>query len=265
MSGPDRDSGDEPEVVERFRRWKATGNRRLRDQLVVDHQSIAQACARRFASRGEPLDDLTQVALLGLVKAVERFDPEKGIPFAGFAVPTITGELRRHFRDATWAVHVPRRAKDLHVRMPATVERLRVSLGRPPTPDELAEELGCSPEDVLDALDAGAAYRTTSTDTTEGALAASHSTGRSEISDGLPPDERVLLTQLLETLDERERTIVYLRFFEDLSQSEIADQVGMSQVHVSRLLRRALRDLKELAMPDGDPDAVDVDPVDSAT
>ena len=182
------------------------------------------------------------------MKAVERFDPQFGVPFAGFAVPTITGELRRHFRDATWSLKVPRRAKDLHVRIPVAINRLSAQTGRTPTPAEIAEELGVSIDDLLDALDAGAAYRTTSTDTTEGALAAGHASVRNPVvNEGLPPDERVLLTQLLESLDERERTIVYLRFFEDLSQSEIAAQVGMSQVHVSRLLRRALRDLRELA------------------
>lgn len=245
MSAVDRDSGDEPEVVERFARWRRTNDRALRDELVIAHQSIALACARRFASRGEPLDDLTQVAMLGLVKAVERFDPDKGIPFAGFAVPTITGELRRHFRDATWAVHVPRRAKDLHVRMPATVERLRVSLGRPPTADELASDLSCSPEDVLDALDAGAAYRSASTDTPEGFHAASVSQMGNE--HGIANEDRVLLEQLLLTLPERQRKIVWLRFFEDLSQSEIAEIVGTSQVHVSRLLRESLRGLRSKA------------------
>lgn len=248
MSESDRGAGDAPDVVAQFRKWRESGNRADRDRLVVDHQSIAQACARRFASRGEPLDDLIQVAMLGLVKAVERFDPEKGIPFAGFAVPTITGELRRHFRDATWAVHVPRRAKDLHVRMPATVERLRAALGRPPTPDELAEELGCTPEDVIDALDAGAAYRSASTDTPEGFHAASLS--QIGAGGGVGNEERVLLEQLMLTLPERQRKIVWLRFFEDLSQSEIAEIVGTSQVHVSRLLREALRGLRTRAGSD---------------
>ena len=247
MTSPSRDSGDSPEVTEQFRTWRNEGDRRVRDELVVAHRSIAQACARRFASRGEPLDDLVQVAMLGLVKAVERFDPEKGIPFAGFAVPTITGELRRHFRDTTWAVHVPRRAKDLHVRMPATLERLRASLGRPPTPDELAEELGCTPDDVIDALDAGSAYRSASTDTPEGSHAASMA--RMGTESGIGNDERVMLEQLLMKLPDRQRKIVWLRFFEDLSQSEIAAIVGTSQVHVSRLLREALRELRMSAGP----------------
>ena len=240
--------GDPAELTERFAEYRRTDDPRLRNALVADTRSLAEACARRFANRGEPLDDLEQVAMLGLVKAVERFDPQFGVPFAGFAVPTITGELRRHFRDATWALKVPRRAKDLHVRIPTAISRLSAQSGKTPTPADIAQELGVGVDDVLDALDAGAAYRTTSTDTTEGSLAAGHAAVRNPTAnEGLPPDERVLLTQLLESLDERERTIVYLRFFEDLSQSEIAAKVGMSQVHVSRLLRRALRDLRERA------------------
>lgn len=253
-AGDESGHGDADHLTARFQAYRDTNDRRIRNELVTETLSIAQACARRFANRGEPLADLEQVAMLGLVKAVERFDPKFGVPFAGFAVPTVTGELRRHFRDATWAVKVPRRAKDLHVRIPAVTSALSARTGRTPTPAEIAEELGISIDELLDALDAGAAYRTTSTDTTEGALAASHASGGSDISAGLPPDERVLLTQLLESLDDRERTIVYLRFFEDLSQSEIAERVGMSQVHVSRLLRRALRDLKEQALPEGEHD-----------
>jgi RNA polymerase sigma-B factor len=238
--------GDPAELLERFDEFRRSGSRALRNALVTEHLSLAEACARRFANRGEPLDDLEQVAMVGLVKAVERFDPRQGVPFAGFAVPTITGELRRHFRDATWALKVPRGAKDLHVKIPNAVERMSTDLGRVPTPAEIAEELGVPLDHVLDALDAGAAYRTASTDTTEGAAAAGHATARRapELG-GLTPEDRVLLTDLLETLPERERTIVWLRFFEDLSQSEIAARVGMSQVHVSRLLRRSLRSLRE--------------------
>jgi RNA polymerase sigma-B factor len=241
--------GDPPSLIERFRDLQRTGDRRLRNDLVREHLSLAEACARRFANRGEALEDLEQVAMVGLVKAVERFDAGKGVPFAGFAVPTITGELRRHFRDATWALKVPRGAKDLHVKIPAAVERMSVALGRPPMPQELAEELGESIEHVLDALEAGAAYRTTSTDTTEGAAAAGFATARRSTGSGddLEPEDRVLLRDLLASLPERERTIIGLRFFEDLSQSEIAERVGMSQVHVSRLLRRTLRALREQA------------------
>ncbi len=250
MSAPtDRGEGDPEELTAAFAEFRATGDRALRNRLVAEHVSIAEACARRFANRGEPLDDLEQVATLGLVKAVERFDPQFGVPFAGYAVPTITGELRRHFRDATWAVKVPRRAKDLHVRIPPAIERLSAAAGRAPTPRELADELGVGVDDVLDALDAGAAYRTASTDTPEGQAAADHQISRRPSEERLAPEDRMLVRELLESLPERERTIVYLRFFEDLSQSEIAERVGMSQVHVSRLLRRSLRDLQAEAGP----------------
>lgn len=242
--------GDPAELLARFAELQRTGDRALRNALVTEHLSLAEACARRFANRGEPLDDLEQVAMVGLVKAVERFDPRQGVPFAGFAVPTITGELRRHFRDATWALKVPRGAKDLHVKIPTAVERLQTSLGRPPTPTEMAEDLGVSVDQVLDALDAGAAYRTSSADTVEGAAAVGHAVARGQDPGAVGPEDRVLLTRLLESLPERERTIVWLRFFEDRSQSEIADHVGMSQVHVSRLLRRTLRQLREQAVPE---------------
>lgn len=240
------DPADDRAQLELFRRYSASGSRRHRDELIASTQSIAEACARRFANRGEPLDDLTQVALLGLVKAVDRFDPARGIPFAGFAVPTIMGELRRHFRDATWAVHVPRGAKDLHVRLPAATEALHVRLGRAPTPTELAADIGVSLDEVLQGLDAGSAYRPRSLDTPQGEHLAGQ---RSQPSSGVEPEDRVLLRQLVQTLEGREREIVWLRFFEDLSQAEIAEIVGTSQVHVSRLLRRSLRELRELAGP----------------
>ena len=188
--------------------------------------------------------------MVGLVKAVERFDPRMGVPFAGFAVPTITGELRRHFRDATWALKVPRGAKDLHVKIPPAVERLQVALGRPPTPGEIAEEVGATLDNVLDALDAGAAYRTSSADTTEGAAAVGHVARATDPAE-VQPEDRVLLAELLASLPERERRIVWLRFYEDRSQSEIAEEVGMSQVHVSRLLRKALRVAQGPSHPDG--------------
>ncbi len=242
----DRSHGadDAPEVTARFAQYRRSGDRRLRNELVEEHRSLAQALARRYANRGEPLDDLEQVATLGLVKAVERFDPGKGVPFAGFAVPTITGELRRHFRDRTWAVKVNRRAKDLHVRLPATSDRLRMELGRAPTPAELAEALDCAVDDVLDALDAGTAYRTASTDTPEGGRAASHAIERTNDTEATEAEDRVLLNELLSGLSERDRTIIGLRYFADLSQSEIGERLGISQVHVSRLLRSALAHMR---------------------
>lgn len=242
-----RSTGDDsPELTEAFARYQATGDRSLRNRLVEQHRSLAEALARRYTNRGESVDDLEQVAFLGLVKAVERFDPTKGIPFAGYAVPTITGEIRRHFRDQTWAVKVHRAAKDLHVRLPATSDRLTSELGRAPTPVELAEVLDCSVDAVLDALDAGTAYRTTSTDTTEGSTAAAHAARRAVVPES-EPEDRLMLADLLAGLSERDRTIIGLRYFQELSQTEIAEQVGVSQVHVSRLLRQALARMREVA------------------
>jgi RNA polymerase sigma-B factor len=237
------------EIDERFAVLRATGDQRVRDELVVQYQWIAQHVARRFADRGEPLDDLLQVARLGLVKAVDRFDPEVGTPFAGFAMPTVLGEVRRYFRDATWAVRVPRRAKELSLEATKAVAALSQELGRAPRVDELAERMSVSEELVLEALDAAAAYRASSLsppsfrDDDDG----------NPVDDGpmmrdddaaleLAPD-RLSLQAALATLPERERKIVYLRFYEGLTQSEIAEQVGTSQVHVSRLLRSSLEKL----------------------
>src|SRR3954452_13846195 len=154
-------SAEEGESVEaRFRRLRSTGDRQLRNQLIEEHRWVAIHCARRFDHRGEPVDDLIQVGQLGLLKAVERFDPEVGVSFASYAIPTVMGELRRHFRDATWAMKVPGRLKDLHVDLGNAVEFLSAEDGRPPNPDEVATHLGVRIDDVLDAMDAGAAYRT---------------------------------------------------------------------------------------------------------
>ena len=238
---------DDAEVLEMFRAYVAGRDRRLRNRLVEEHRWLARLAARRFANRGEPADDLHQVALLGLLKAVERFDPEFGSSFAAFARPTITGELRRHFRDATWSLRVSRRAKELHLAVAAAVEPLTHDLGRPPRLDELARHVGGTVEDVVEAIEAGNAYRTAPL------ARRSSEDGVSEDSpilacddDGLAgADDRVALRELLGRLPERERQIVYLRFFDDLTQSEIADQVGVSQVHVSRLLRSTLDDLRQ--------------------
>jgi RNA polymerase sigma-B factor len=243
-------------VDARFRRLRETGDRKLRNELIEEHRWVAVHCARRFDRRGEPLDDLIQVGQLGLLKAVERFDPEVGVSFASYAIPTVMGELRRHFRDATWAVKVPRRVKDLHVDLGNAVEFLSSERGRPPTPVELAAHLGVRVDDVLEALEAGGAYRTAPL--VGGGGSDDDSDNRREgatlkVEDNLllGADDRLLVTQLLDTLPERERTIVELRFYAGLSQSEIADQVGVSQVHVSRLLRSSLAALQRAA--GGDP------------
>jgi RNA polymerase sigma-B factor len=233
----------------RFRRWRATGDRELRNELIEEHRWVAIHCARRFSHRGEPLGDLIQVGQLGLLKAVERFDPDVGVSFASYAIPTVMGELRRHFRDATWALKVPRRVKDLHVDLGNAVDFLSGEHGRPPTPAELADHLGIRVEDVLEALEAGGAYRAAPL-TAPSDDDAGHGEGtalRDEDMVLAGADDRMLVRQLLSTLPERERTIVELRFYAGLSQSEIAELVGVSQVHVSRLLRSSLAALQRAA------------------
>lgn len=246
MTSADATASTRAEQLERFRRFRTTRDRTLRNALIEEHRWIAIQAARRFDRRGEPLDDLIQIAQLGVLKAVERFDPEMGVPFHSFAQPTVVGELRRHFRDATWAVRVPRRLKDLHVSIAAATDGLIQRLGRQPSADELADFLGVPVDDILQALEAGGGYRTRSLiapgDDDDGREISA--VGHDDVDLGRA-DSRLAVRRLLETLPPRERTIVYLRFFGGLSQSEIAERVGTSQVHVSRLLRSTLAQLKE--------------------
>jgi RNA polymerase sigma-B factor len=248
------DRATRAEELARFRAYRDSGDQDARNALVEEFRWVAVHCARRFADRGEPLDDLVQVAQLGVLKAVTRFDPDMGVSFVSFALPTVLGELRRYFRDATWSVRVPRRIKDLHVEVGSSIEFLTGELGRPPRPDQLAGHLGVDVQDILEALDAGSAYRTTP-------LASSGERGDDEpvgLVLGLEDvelgrsDDRQMVRRLLAELPDRERTILELRFANGLSQSEIADRVGVSQVHVSRLLRKSLRLLQERLASEGE-------------
>lgn len=225
-----------------FRRYRSSGDRALRNELVERHRWLAVHCAKRFADKGEPLDDLVQVAMLGVLKAIERFDPEYGAAFATFAVPTITGEIRRHFRDTTWAVHVPRRARDLQHTVRRATDELGHILGRSPTVAEIAEHAGVTDEDVLDALEAARCYRNSP-------LASSPEDGDvgafAELDRGLDGvDAAATVERLLEVLAPRERRIVELRFVHGYTQSRIAELVGVSQVQVSRLLRASLATMR---------------------
>jgi RNA polymerase sigma-B factor len=220
----------------------------VRDQLVTGYLPVAQHIARRFAHRGEPLDDLIQVATVGLINAVDRFEPDRGSDFFSFAVPTISGEVRRHFRDQGWSMRVPRRLKDLHVSINSAIAELSQSLGRAPRPSELAESLGLSSNEVLEGLAAGQAYRGSSLDeilsgdqsgTTLGDLLGEADAELERV------DYQQSLQPLLAELPDRERTIVMLRFFGNLTQTQIADRVGVSQMHVSRLLAQTLVRLRE--------------------
>jgi RNA polymerase sigma-B factor len=221
---------------------------RLREQLISGYLPVAEHIARRFAGRGEPLEDLIQVATVGLINAVDRFEPVRGSDFFSFAVPTITGEVRRYFRDHGWSTRVPRRLKDLHIVIRGTLAELSQQLGRAPRPSEIADRLGLPIAEVIEGLQAGEAYRSSSLDEMLGSGEGKATLG--EFIGGLDGeltliDDREALRPLLAELAPRERTILALRFFRQLTQTQIAEQVGISQMHVSRVLRQTLEFLQE--------------------
>lgn len=219
-----------------------------RERIVNRCLPLADHIARRFDGRGEAREDLVQVARVGLVNAVNRFDVETGADFVSFAVPTIMGEVRRHFRDNSWSVKVPRRLKELHLRLGAATSELSQRLGRAPTPSELAEELDLDREEVVEGLVAGSSYNTLSIDSGSGsddeAPAIVDSLG--DVDSALERIEnRETLRPLLASLPERERTVLLLRFFESQTQTQIAERIGVSQMHVSRLLAKSLARLRD--------------------
>ncbi len=237
------------ELREQFVAYAASREPSLREQLVAAHLGLAEYLARRFANRGEALDDLVQVASLGLIKAVDRFDPERGVEFSTYATHTIVGELKRHFRDKGWAIRAPRRMQELYLRLGKVVATLGQELGRSPTISELAAEVQVSEEEVLEALEAGQAYRSTSLDAPTGndegeTLATRLGEEDPSLEDA---ESRATLSPLLAQLPPRERLILHLRFFEGLTQSEIATRLGISQMHVSRLLARSVAQLRSAA------------------
>jgi RNA polymerase sigma-B factor len=218
---------------------------RLRDTVIRGYLPVAAHIARRFAGRGEPLEDLIQVATVGLVNAVDRFEPARGSHFLSFAVPTITGELRRYFRDHAWSTRVPRRVKDLSMAIRTTLAELSQQLGRSPRPSEIADRLGLPTSKVLEALHAGEAYRSASLDEML-SCGDTPATYIGELDSQMSLiDDRETLRPLLAELPPRERAILILRFFHQLTQTQIAEQVGLSQMHVSRVLRRTLAFLQE--------------------
>jgi RNA polymerase sigma-B factor len=230
----------------RFAVYRRTRDRRLRDELIAEHAGLARAMATRYAGRGESLDDLTQVAMLGLFKAVERFEPERGLAFSTFATPTITGELKRHFRDHAWSVRVPRSLQELAQRVTRTIDELSHSLGSSPSVDDVAAALDVSVEEVLEAMEANRAYSTDSLDVPREDATVRLEGAIGEEDAGLEQVEnRMIVADLLDTLPERERTIIRLRFEDGLTQSQIAARVGISQMHVSRLLSASLAALRE--------------------
>jgi RNA polymerase sigma-B factor len=229
--------GDEEWLHDSFDRYSINRDPALRDQIAEHTLWLATRGARRFADRGEPFDDLVQVARIGLLNAIERFDPAHGVPFGAYATPTIMGELRRYFRDHTWGVHVSRRAKDLRPAVNTATEALSKELQRSPRISEIADRMKIPEEAVIEALEANNAYRARPLD----------QSGRSAPTIDSNLDavlNREVIAGLLDRLRPRQRQILHLRFFEELSQAQIAEQIGTSQVHVGRLIASSLAELR---------------------
>jgi RNA polymerase sigma-B factor len=227
------------------------GERRAREELATRFVPLARSLALRYQRSGEPLDDLLQVASLGLVKAIDRFDPDREIAFSSFAVPTILGELKRYFRDRTWSVRVPRGLQELSLRVDRAVGELSEELRRQPSVKQISAAVGVPEEDVLEALQAGGAYRAVSFEAPNGGRGEDAAT----IADSVGIDEhgyeraeeRAVLAALLETVSAREREVLRMRFEQDMTQAEIGAVVGVSQMQVSRIIRQALQSLREAA------------------
>jgi RNA polymerase sigma-B factor len=231
-----------------LRKYHEEGDLHAREQLIEQYMSLVRSLARRYSYRGEQLEDLVQIGAIGLIKAIDRFDLDRGVELTTYATPNIIGEIKRHFRDKGWSVRVPRGLQELNVQLSRLIEQLTVQLGRSPTIAELAKASGSPEEDVLEALESGRAYSSLSL-----------STGGGDGEDDLDPlesigteehqyevsEDRAVLAPGFRVLDERERKILQLRFFDGLTQSQIAQQVGISQMHVSRLIRRSLDKIRD--------------------
>jgi RNA polymerase sigma-B factor len=243
VTGDTRPTRPDEEIAELFARRPDPD---AREQLAKEFLPLAEYFARRFSGRGEPVDDLTQTASLGLLNAIDRFDPERGVPFSTYAAATIVGELKRHFRDRGWALRVPRNVQETAILVNRTVSTLWQDLGRAPTVAEIATSADITQDDVLQALDALQAYTTDSLDapTGDSSSSAVESIGGEDRSFQLSEDW-LSLAPAIRDLPERERTILYLRFFEGKTQTEIAEEMGISQMHVSRLVSQSLEKLRK--------------------
>ncbi len=237
-----------------LRRYHEDGDLQAREQLIEQYMSLVRSLARRYSYRGEQLEDLVQIGAIGLIKAIDRFDLDRGVELTTYATPNIIGEIKRHFRDKGWAVRVPRGLQELNVQLSRLVEQLTVQLGRSPTIPELAKAAGVEEEQVLEALESGRAYTSLSLSVGGGGgddddLDPLESLGTEEHQYEVSED-RAVLAPGFKALDERERKILQLRFFDGLTQSQIAQQVGISQMHVSRLIRRSLEKIRETIAED---------------
>jgi RNA polymerase sigma-B factor len=232
-----------------LRRYHEEGDLAAREQLIEQYMSLVRSLARRYSYRGEQLEDLVQIGAIGLIKAIDRFDLDRGVELTTYATPNIIGEIKRHFRDKGWSVRVPRGLQELNVQLSRLIEQLTVQLGRSPTISELAKAASVEEEEVLEALESGRAYSSLSLSTgggqdEDGDLDPLESIGELEHEYEVSED-RAVLEPGFRVLDDRERRILHLRFFKGLTQSQIAAQVGISQMHVSRLIRRSLEKIRE--------------------
>jgi RNA polymerase sigma-B factor len=236
---------DDADVVDLFARLGK--DPQARDQLLVRFQPLSEYLARRFAGRGEDSDDLAQVASIGLLNAIDRFDPERGVQFSTYAAATIVGELKRHFRDKRWTVRVPRQLQETGLRINKTIPELTQQLGRSPTIGEIAERVGSTREDVLEAMQAAEAYSSASLDAplASSGLTAADTIGEDDRDIELLGEGWASVAEAIRELAPRDRRVLFLRFFQGKTQSEIATEIGVSQMHVSRILTSTLNTLRE--------------------
>ena len=246
-----RSAWDKQKTHELFRRYKEHGDMDAREQLVMSHLNLVRVLANKFKNRGEPLDDLIQVGYLGLLKAIDRFDPERGLEFTTYATPTILGEIKRHFRDKGWSVRVPRRLQELSAKVNQATDTLTTQLQRSPTIDEIADYLGVTVDEVLEAMESGEAYSSVPLEAGSGDDDAVSVIDRyaSEDADLNASDDRILIERVLRDFTPKEQQVVHLRFIDGLTQAEIAQKLDISQVQVSRLLRRTLKRMQEKIAP----------------
>ena len=246
---------DKQKTRELFRRYKEDGDMEAREQLVMSHLNLVRFLANKFKNRGEPLDDLVQVGYLGLLKAIDRFDRDRGLEFTTYATPTILGEIKRHFRDKGWSVRIPRRLQELSAKVNQATDTLTTQLQRSPTIQEIADYLDASVDEVLEAMESSSAYSSvplegTGSSENDDAPSVIDRYG-SEDNELAFSDDRLVIEEALKGFSPREREVIELRFLKGMTQIEIAEQLGISQVQVSRLLRRTLKKIQDKIDPDG--------------
>ena len=246
---------DKERTHELFRRYKENGDMDAREKLVLSHMNLVRFLANKFKNRGEPLDDLVQVGYLGLLKAIDRFDPSRGLEFTTYATPTILGEIKRHFRDKGWSVRVPRRLQELSAKVNQATDKLTTELQRSPKIEEIADYLGASVDEVLEAMESSSAYSSVPLEGSSNPEAddAPSVIDRYATEDSALTftDDRLVIEEALKSFSPREREVIELRFLQGMTQIEIAERLGISQVQVSRLLRRTLKKIQDKIDPDG--------------